>query len=146
MSKKFVLFLQLLSCSILLSSFTLEYRFFLTVCSLCIIQRFLWVFLIFITLIIRNRGIVLLILLASILVSFYQLLMQYNFISAVCSINFDTMEATVSCADKDFLIMGLPLSFYNLIINLTIFIYIFKKHHITKKRERDDKLFEEESF
>lgn len=143
---RFVLLLQLLACLVLLSSFSLEYFFNVAVCSLCLAQRALWVFLIFVTLLTKNKGVILLIVLASILTAFYQLLMQYGFVSATCSINMDPYAPAISCADKDFLIMGLPLSFYNLLINLFIFIFTIKKIGNQEEGERNDKLFDEENF
>ncbi len=144
---KLIWLLQILACIIILSSFSLEYFFNISVCSLCLIQRSLWILLIFITLLIKNKGIILLIILASMLISFYQILMQYGFIYSTCDINIDSNVPVISCAEKDFLIMGLPLSFYNMIINLILFIFIITKISNNKKdTQKNDVLFEEENF
>lgn len=143
----FVLFLQMLACVLLLSSFFLEYYFRVDVCNFCLIQRSLWVFLILVTLFIKNKGVILLIILASMLIAFYQLLMQYGFIvSDACAINTDPYAHVTSCSVKDFLIMYLPLSFYNFIINLVLFIVIIKKMGNQEKEPKNDILFNEENF
>lgn len=145
---RLVIFLQLLACLILLSSFSLEYFLNVPVCSLCLIQRALWVFLIFVTILTKNKGVILLILLASMLTAFYQVLMQYGFIAESCPINITDPYATVTlCSDKDFLIMSLPLSFYNFIINLVLFIFVIKKIGNKEiKDKKNDIFFDEQNF
>ena len=150
MSKNnFISLLQFISSSVLLSSFSLEFFFNVTVCNLCIIQRSLWGFLIFVTTFLKNKGIILLIILAAILVSSYHILLQYNIIedTQLCKISFSITDSLpVSCSIRDFEIFNLSLPVYNLIINVILFIFVIKKMNNTNKETKNDKLFQEENF
>ncbi len=120
-----ILLLQITACCILLGSFSLELFFGVLVCSLCIIQRMLWVSLLLNSILIRYLKVLIpLIMLANIGVASYQMLLQYNIVTSSCPIDFD--NSNISCSAIDFKILGLPLSFYNIIINLLLLI-IYKK-------------------
>ncbi|MDR2008141.1 MAG: disulfide bond formation protein B [Alphaproteobacteria bacterium] len=131
----FASFIQFIASGVLLSSFSLEFFFNVAVCNLCLIQRALWVFLILITTFIKNKGIILLIILAAILVSAYHVLLQYGIVheSQVCAINFDFTNTRPSCELKDFEIFHLPLSVYNFLINIVLFMFVAK--YMNRKKE-----------
>ncbi|MCL2567116.1 MAG: disulfide bond formation protein B [Alphaproteobacteria bacterium] len=148
MSKtKFVSFVQFIASGVLLTSFSLEFFFNVAVCHLCIIQRGLWVFLIFTTTFLKNKGIILLIILAAILVSAYHILLQYNIItdSQVCTISLDFSNAPKPCNIKDFEIFYLPLSVYNFMINIILFIFVAKKMNAIKEN-KNEQFFQDENF
>ncbi|MDR0484349.1 MAG: disulfide bond formation protein B [Alphaproteobacteria bacterium] len=141
----FVSLLQFIAGSMLLSAFAVEFLFHVSVCNLCILQRSLWVLLIIITTFLKNKGVILLILLVAILVSAYHVLLQYNIISEsqVCAISLDISNEAIPCNIRDFEIFYLPLPAYNFIINILLFIFVVKKMNTRKENKNEQPNTEE---
>ena len=90
----------------------------LVLCSLCHAQRLLWFFIILILLFKDKLMLIGLITLLNLVVSLYQLSLQYGFIvdNSLCKINFDDFRI-ISCADLGFTLFDLPLSMYNFVVS-----------------------------
>ncbi len=141
--KNYLQILFILSISILISAFTIQYAFGYQPCNLCIVERIpygLAIIILFLNYKFKKDQsfysvLLILVFLFSIIISLYHFGIEQGFIkeSAVCaSTNLDLItkddilnslkELRISCKDVAFKIFGLSLTTYNIIISIFMFL------------------------
>ena len=123
---------KLFSALMLVGANLLEFFMQVNPCNLCWYQRFCWIAILLISVmykyIYKYVYLIIIILLLGIGIAVYQMLLQYKIIikSTVCKIDaIGISSATINdCAQMDFTIFYLPLSFYNAVASLFLLLYV----------------------
>ncbi|PJD94554.1 MAG: hypothetical protein CK425_11280 [Parachlamydia sp.] len=126
-----------ISGSALLISYCTEFLFQIPPCTLCIVQRFIWMFIFFCTILAffsSNQRLLLLIIMSLALIGgtlgIYHLLIQNGFIRDLCKVtkvstiqDFELMLNVKSgCSEKSLSFLKIPLPFFNVLGSLGCFV------------------------
>ena len=114
--------LQLIILSTLMLAFGIELWFGIPPCTLCMLERALWILILSATVLTTKRLPLMALIFMSTAISFAHILMQYVFVNYTCAIIYDNTnkidKILNSCNTIDFTIFGLSLAAYNLFVTL----------------------------
>ena len=113
---------QLIIISILIIAFNIELWFGIPPCTLCILERLIWLVILIATVVCPHRIPIVSLILMNTLLSFGHVLIQYFFVNYTCAIIYDNSNRIDKifnhCNTVDFEIFGLSLVVYNLFATL----------------------------
>ena len=114
--------LQLIILITLMVAFSIELWFGIPPCTLCILERALWIVVLIATVFNAKRLPLIALIFINTIISFGHMLIQYFFVNYTCAIIYDNTNKVDkifnSCNTIDFTIFGLSLVVYNLFITL----------------------------